>query len=152
MRPTYETHSHWQNQEAVRRRISEKFGGIDAFMTPKYYPWDYLFFDERGHAVACGEYKRRHVSYSQLEEWGGFRLSYHKYESGIRFCDHTGLSFWLYIELNSDIEDSTELYRCVFSNRNENVRIGIIGRFDRNDPQDKEPCVIIPMNKFTRIE
>jgi len=151
MRPTYETHANWQNQEAVRNRIMETSGSLDVFMTPKYYPWDYLFF-ERGQAVACGEYKRRHVTYAQLETWNGFRLSYNKYESGLRFCDHTGLGFWLFVELNSEFDDGTELYKCAFSNRSNRVQIGIIGRFDRNDPQDKEPCVVIPMNKFTRMD
>jgi len=83
-RPVYETQTQWKMQENVRDILSRDY---EVFMTPKFYPWDYLFLDD-GEAVAAGEYKRRKATYAQLRYWGGLKLSYNKWESGMRFCQH----------------------------------------------------------------
>jgi hypothetical protein len=146
-RPTYETPEQWKMQENVRDILSRDY---EVFMTPKFYPWDYLFL-ENGEAIAAGEYKRRKATYQNLCNWGGLKLSYNKWESGMRFCLHTELEYWLLIGLDG-YDDTTELWRAIFTIRSGPLKVGIFGRKDRNDPQDTEPCVIIPMESFFLME
>jgi hypothetical protein len=146
MRPLYEN-SEDRNKEA---NVANQIANYWLLTVVKLKPACEIDFAliRSGVVVAIMEVKCRNYSYKKLDELGGLMLSCHKMSALRRWHSNFPLGVAIAIQLTDGI--------YVWSIKSEEAfekfsKIKMMGRMDRGDVQDIEPCVIIPMNKFRKI-
>ena len=87
------------------------------------------------------ECKRRYYQHNTFDH---FMLSAHKWEHGMRLNSMSGKPFIVVVEWDNGIFS-------VNANRVLGGYFGIGGRDDREDLQDTEPCVYVPIRFFERV-
>ena len=138
MRPLYESSTDISNEAAVVAEVSKKWRRhFDKL--PIKYGVDYCV-TKGADIVAFAEVKCRNYSYSEIDKMGGYMISAHKWVIGGTFADAIGVPLVLIVKLTDGIWWTKE--------RSKKLILG--GRKDRNDPQDVEPCILIPMKSFVK--
>ena len=143
MRPMYETKEDLSNElDAVA--VAEKLWNCTMSKLPIRYHLD--FVAKRGDkAVAFCEVKTRNYTMEQIGRMGGYLMSIGKWSAAKQLHDCTGLPFILVVRTTDGLWFGT--FRD-FTPDDVMVR----GRTDRNDWQDIEPCVLINVSKFSKLE
>ena len=139
MRQIYETRSDLDNEKSICKRI-EAACGLRLKKLSIKYNLDFIGF-RNGKAVAVIEVKKRHNSYSRYPT---LILSLAKYNRGVEFYRVNDLKFIFCVQF----EDGYFFYE--YQNEDKfNVQIG--GRTDRNDAEDIEPVVHIPIVRMKKL-
>lgn len=139
-RPTYVTEQDKRNEIAVAQKLTNLWS-CEAHRTPEKYAVDFAL--SRGGSVqAMAEVKFRYRSYPTL------LLSLHKYTAMCLSSEVTGLPHLLVV---SWPESKGRVIRYTRVNRSLHTRVVMGGRKDRGDPDDIEPMVEIPIEKFSLL-
>lgn len=145
-RPFYETQNDREKEFKVAQSVATLWGYTALKLKPACEV-DYaltLFDDIKG----VMEIKCRNYSYDQLDRLGGYMLSCHKMSALRRWHTDFPIGIAIVIELTDGIYCWTIQSGIAIERFS---KIKMTGRKDRNDPQDIEPCVLIPMGKFRKI-
>ena len=137
----YETGKDLENEKIVADEIALAF---DMILKKMHYKMaiDYMAFDALDiHALAVIEIKRRQVCSTKYQS---VILSLAKFNKGIEFYKNNDLSFIFAVKFDDGIftyeYSPDDFFMIVFG-----------GRKDRNDPQDIEPVVHIPLHRMIKI-
>ena len=146
MRPLYESSEDRSKEANVANQIAN-YWLLSAVKLKPACEIDFALV-RSGAVVAIMEVKCRNYSYKQLDKLGGLMLSCHKMSALRRWHADFPLGAAIAIQLTDGI--------YIWSIKSEEAferfpEIRMMGRMDRGDVQDIEPCVIIPMNKFRKI-
>jgi len=139
MRQIYETQIDLDNEKSIRKTIETACGMHLRKMSIKY-SLDFIGF-RNGKAVAVIEVKKRHNRYSKYKT---VILSLAKWNRGVEFHRVNDLKFIFCVQF----DDGYFFYE--YQNDDKfNVEIG--GRRDRNDDQDIEPVIHIPIVRMKKL-
>lgn len=143
MRPMYETEQDLRNEQHAISRAEQKWNCV-MMKLPIRYHLD--FIAKRGDkAVAFCEVKTRNYSMEKIGLMGGYLMSIGKWSAAKQLHDCSGLPFILIVRTLDGIWYAT--FRD-FTPDNVLIR----GRTDRDDWQDVEPCVLLDVAKFSKLE
>lgn len=150
-RPYYEDEATLAAEEATMQRLAHVVG-IEQFQKLGIkYGVDYALLTETGKphprfkVAAWVECKRRNYSRTHFST---FMLSLHKWMQGRELAAQSGQPFIIAVEWNDGLY-TVNASKVVNAGA---FFVGIGGRGDRDDAQDMEPCVFIPVDQFTRAE
>ena len=138
MRPQYETAFDRARESDVFEYIKSKIE-CDVVKAPPQSNFDGFLVDPDAQPVAMVEVKNRNNSSTKYPT---YMISAAKCHKCIELSKTYRVPFVLVVRFTD----------CVFALTVKGeypVEMG--GRYDRNDPHDKEPCVFIPMNKFHKV-
>ena len=137
----HESEANLSNEQQVKNDLEEKFG-VELKKLPISYRMDFMAFRD-GKPSSVVEVKCRKTASSTTYPW--FMLALGKWNAGIDYTIKNNLPFYLV----GKYSDGIFFYRY---NSSDSVDIKWFnGRKDRNDPDDKEPCVYIPMELFKKL-
>jgi hypothetical protein len=139
MRPVYETKQDLENEKAVAMCLSEKWN-CNVEKTKKFYPCDYSGI-RRGNVVSFLEIKcRPQLDHDDRDSYmtGALKIC-----SCLSIAERLKRPFILVVSFNDGI---------YYTNTFPTDFIIMGGRRDRNDPDDIEPCMLIPMTNFRRLD
>lgn len=139
-RPIYESAEDLKNERSVAKKIATTYG-LDLKKMHMKYSIDYMAFDKSGEAVAVIEVKRRKNKYKKYQS---VILSLAKYNRGVEYDRANDLQFIFAVEF----DDGCYIYEY---QPGDLFRIQLGGRTDRNDKQDIEPVIHIPINRMNRL-
>lgn len=137
-RPLYENESDRRNESFFL------FLFPDFVKVPKHYGFD--FMDFKKHPTSIAELKTRHYASSDIPE-GKLMLSYHKYMAMKAYADLGHVST-LYVLFNDGLYKIPSMKA---SKTEEHLDLSFMGRRDRNDTQDVEPCVLYNVHEFEKV-
>jgi hypothetical protein len=140
MRPVYECAQDRLNQKRIAHEVA-KLWGWQAIELKPLYQMDFCLVTVTQIVQALLEAKVRKKTYET------YIVGLHKWNAYLSLAARARLPLLLAYELPDGI------YLAKFEhdeNPPYDVRIG--GRFDRDDPQDIEPCVHIPARHFHTLE
>lgn len=139
-RPLYETSRDSDNERKVAEQIGSCTGSVMK-KNPKAYPIDWCAY-KSSKLTAWIEIKCRS---NAKDKYPTLLLSYHKIVDGINLSATSGASFMLFVRFT----DGVFYWRCPKDVTSYRVDNG--GRTDRNDSQDMEPVIHIPMEEFIKL-
>jgi hypothetical protein len=145
----YQTPADLAAENIVVTLLAKQRGGVFQKL-PIAYHLDYAYYECDGSALtAWYEVKNRSGSYTsqRLETLGGYMLSLHKWFTAYQYALLTRCPFILAVHLMDGLFvvsfTAEEMLKAP-------VRFRLGGRRDRDDWQDTEVCVFIPMGLFER--
>lgn len=139
VRPIYESQETLAKETAAKQ-IVESAWSCSLLKLPRRYEIDFLA-DRDDQAVAFVELKCRT---NPKDQYADYMLSLGKWLAGLNLTRCTGLPFLLVVQW-------TDCLGYLTQEESSRYKIGTGGRYDRNDPQDIEPCIYIPVNEFKLI-
>jgi len=142
-RPIYESQHDRDNETAVMHALAHVWRCAGERLKP-FYEVDAAFEDGKG-IRAFAEIKRRHYDMDEMDAMGGVLLSAHKFAAGCALHAATGVPVLFVVAADDGI-----YWAGVMPARHDGVRMG--GRYDRQDKNDREPCVLIKKHRFFRVE
>ena len=143
MRPIYETDADLDRESDVID-VVEKAWNCTAAKLPIRYHLDYVL--KRGDkAVALCEIKTRNYTMQKIGEMGGYLMSIGKWDAAKRLSDATLLPFILIAKTLDGV------YYSSFQDEFKPDDVLVRGRTDRNDWQDIEPCVLLDVSRFKKL-
>lgn len=142
MQKTYETEKNKNNEKEIAAAI-EQYMGCEMISAPLKWEIDYIAKRDNK-IVAWVEIKQRNYTMVEINLFGGYMLSLKKWMMAKSLFEVTGIKFALAISALDGVFIAS--FDCFY---NRSIILG--GRTDRSDPEDVEPCVLIPTNKFFRI-
>ena len=138
-RPHYETQETLDAEEKIANTISELWKAKLSKL-PIRYKLDYAA-ERNGRIVAWIEIKTRKYKWADFDT---FMLSLDKYLAAVELGKVTNLPVTLVVKWVDKV-GYVDLLNCTGV-----VKMG--GRNDRNDTQDVQPVIYIPMNNFRELE
>jgi len=135
MRPIYETSADRARENVVRQYLESKYACLYTPAEP-LSPFDGVLKYPDGTVAAIVEIKTRK---NTKNKYPTYMLSAAKWESGRKVAEDLGVPFLLIVRFTDGVY-VTKLKKEYPINQG--------GRYDRNDAQDVEPCVFIPMTDF----
>jgi hypothetical protein len=144
MRPTYETDADRAAIGTITMRLQRIYGGkfsaVSDGLNRKRFRTD-------GQLEDCWVVKRRRYTYDQLDKLGGYMLALKKWKAGYRCSESYNCQFTVALELEDGLYTATFFWSEM---EQEQVTYKEGGRIDRDDPEDVEECVYIPMWRFQK--
>lgn len=134
MRPTYETEEDRSRERAVADILAEKWN-CTFNKNPAFYPIDF----------SLTRNSKRVVAFCEIKCWKSdpkkdfVILSLHKWIDGLQIVKATNIRCLVVFSFPS----GRILYRDI---NDDKLNVIFSGRTDRGDPDDLEPCVVIPLN------
>lgn len=144
-RPLYESAADLKNEKAIVSFLEERWN-CEADKLKIACEVDYSL-TKNGKIVGIMEIKCRKYDYKTLDGWGGVILSAHKWQAAKRWKETHSIAFILALGL----PDGVFVLRIKAGQNWPPLQLITGGRRDRNDPQDIEPCVLIPMKLFEKV-
>ena len=145
-RPMYETSGDRQNEKKVVEFLQERWN-CEADKLKIACEIDYSLTRD-GKIIGVMEIKCRKYDYKTLDGWNGLILSAHKWQAAKRWGKTHEIAFVLALGLL----DGIYVLSVGANEKWPLLQLITGGRRDRNDPQDIEPCVLIPMKLFKRMD
>jgi hypothetical protein len=140
-RPLYETQEDLNNESSVVKRIAS-YTRSDLFKIPIKYGADYIAF--RKEIVASFiEIKCRTCT---KETYTTYMISLHKIMTALDYAEALNVPFVVFVRW-SDCIGYVEINRILVSL----AEVAMGTNDTRNDPNDKEPCLFIPITSFKII-
>jgi hypothetical protein len=142
LRPTYQSEA----DEAEEREIALRLAalGCEVARNKRYYPFDFSVI-KGGRIVGLAEFKRRRHPYGTYPT---IILSLHKFAAATNYHHATNLPIAFFVRWDGDQVGLCDLHKL----KPEDVTISIGGREDRNDSEDMEPVIHIPIAKFRGLK
>jgi hypothetical protein len=143
-RPTYETDGHLESERRVVEAI-QAMHGVTLVKTPKYYHIDFCVVDLRNKVVGWVEIRNKTFPRRKFDS---FYTSLEKYLSVAKMGHLTGLPAYIACEWT----DGT-FFKQVNHGDARKYPVTVGGRTvnSRNDPDDIEPVIHIPVDDFLPI-
>lgn len=138
-RPTYETAEDKANEHRATQWLKSVHRNHQVHLLKKYYPCDILIISPVGTATFV-EYKRRHIT---ADKYNTAIFPAIKWSEIKRMAESLNSRAAIMFEYNDYYMTSRQGF---------NYKISVGGRRDRNDTQDIEPLLEIPMDQFIRSE
>jgi hypothetical protein len=142
MRTLYETQQDRDREERVKEHLQAVWKST-LHKLPIRYEVEWLAFRKDGRAVAAIEFKWRSNPSGRFET---YLLALGKWMALDRLRVACGLRSILVVEFSDAL-----MFHVLGEVDSDEIRIEWGGRTDRSDPNDMEPCVMIPMEKFRAI-
>lgn len=139
-RPQYETEADREREREVADFMRERFR-VRYVQMPQRYPADLLIYNPDGTTRSWIEVKSRNIAFGTYDH---LILSLEKVIGLQLLARASGMPAYICANLN----DGRFLMPCPAGP----VRIDVGGRRDRGDPEDIEPCAVLPWSDFTRME
>ena len=144
MRPLYETDKDFDNEKRIKRQIEQKKEWKLTKLPKRYYLDFFAFTPQFGQLTAVLEVKRRHNTHDKYPD---VILSLAKYIKGIEYGDALSVDFLFAVQFNDGLYIHNGTHATL-----RHLQITFGGRTDRNDPEDIEPVVHIPVKAlFTKL-
>lgn len=140
MRPSYETKNDRDHEEEVIGKLMTAWG-CGASRAPRKYAVDWAL-ERGGQVYAMAEVKYRSKSYPT------YIMSLSKF---VTMCIHSTTSGLPYLLIVSWPEGGKRVIRYTRIDRKAHTGVILGGRKDRGDPDDIEPMVEIPIEKFSLL-
>ena len=140
MRKLYENETTLATEEEVAGKITKAYG-IVPIKLPRSYRLDWAFTQD-DNIVAWGELKYRSHNFNKYPD---LFISLSKYMAGCELKQRTELPFYIMAHFTNGLYAWKHDY-------GEELRITMGGRFDRDDPADREPVIHIPNGLFNKLE
>jgi len=135
-RPIYETEAHRKRQSEALRQYQEEHHPTGRFIeTVPLEFFDAILVDAAGKQLSIWEVKSRDIEYEALMAMGGLFLSLWKYNKLATTSFFVGIPAFILL----DAPDG--LYVRKLDGHGNKLTYG--GREDRDDPKDKELCVLL---------
>ena len=145
IRRQYETQKDLDHENGAKPFIEKSFNCEIKKVDPHKYGFDWMLYKGKK-AFACAEYKRRWVGFN---EYPFIILSAAKFLKAITFGQMLEGGFYFFVEFDDG------LFGAPFRLKPESISryfdIGWGGRTDRDDPEDSEPVVHVPISKFYKL-
>jgi hypothetical protein len=139
-RPIYENTASKLNEEQVAAKVCAKWG-CSAQKMPRKMQLDYAMHRDKK-VEAFLEVKCRTNS---IFDFPCYFISLSKVLESKRIAEATGLPCFLAVR---SVDQRIHMIRL----DNEPFTVEIAGRFDRNDPEDIEPCCFFEVGKFKELK
>jgi hypothetical protein len=138
-RPVYETTEDLAREREAITRAAERFEAVPRKL-PRSYGLDFAWVRGK-RVVAFAEVKVRKVPSTQYAD---YMVSLSKLIRARELWKVTRCPFYLVVEFSDGI-------RVWLDDAKSCPKVEFMGRTDRGDWQDEEPCALIPMDKFGRL-
>ena len=138
-RRLYESKEDLAKEEKVKALLEKKWQAI-LHKLPISYNYDYLV-ERNGHSSAWVEVK---VRTNPMKQYDTMMVSLHKLLAGKHLTDTTGLPCFLVVQW-TDATGFVNINECAST-----LKMG--GRADRNDSQDRDPCLYIDIDQFQELK
>lgn len=156
-RPCYETH-HTLQDEADFKQWFQQRNHLQIKKLPRAYGIDFAVYNMNSMLMGFVEYKTRNYTMEQFAQWGGYKLSIHKFMRMMEAAEQTGRQVCFFIK-TKEIPPQTYWRFKVEPGQLASFPIqdwepykggvAVSGRTrEKIDPQDTEPAVLIPTNHF----
>jgi hypothetical protein len=143
MRPIYETPQDLKNENEVVAYLSAAWG-CNFVKLKISYGLDFAIMKDGG-LVATSEIKCRNYDSAAIDRFGGLMLSASKAHRAAEWMANHGAPLVLAVKLKDGLFVATiEQWKA--------YELKFTGRTDRGDWQDVEPCCIIPMSEFEKMD
>jgi|TARA_R110000822_G_scaffold253319_1_gene379825 hypothetical protein len=142
MRPLYETSADLAREKEIASDLERKWG-CKFIKMPIRYHLDFVLV-KNDVVVAYAELKTRNYSMEAIGKMGGYLMSIGKWQSAKSLSESSKVPFILIVKTLDG------LYRARFDTFVPDSVL-VRGRTDRDDWQDIEPCVLLNVNKFIRV-
>lgn len=139
----YETNDTLDAEGVVASKIASAWN-CDFQKLPIRYHLDFVL-TRRKVAMAFCEVKSRSYTMDDIGKMGGYLLSVGKWTAAKSMSDACGIPFILVVKTVDGI------WHASFQQSFKPDGISVMGRADRGDWQDVEPCIILNTNKFKRL-
>lgn len=139
MRPLYETQEDLDNEDSIASIIKIKWG-LTAIKMPRSYHLDYALRDGQYNIRAFAEIKTRTTN---KLKYSTYLISLAKIMNARRLTEYTGLSSILIVKWLDEVG---------WINLKTDGKLGFGGRRDRNDWQDQEPVIFLPIEQFKSLK
>jgi hypothetical protein len=140
MRKQYETAADLKAELEAAAKIARAFGWKTLVKLKRSYYVDWAGVGMDSRIAGWVEFKRRTVSRA---EYPSYMISAQKVQALEQLAKATSLPSYLVIQWTDSLGFCRDFSGC-------DLRIG--GRIDRNDPEDYEPCFMIPIERFVEIK
>jgi len=138
-RPVYENTQSMLNEAEVASKVCAKWG-CSAHKMPRRMQLDYAMHRDKK-VAAFLEVKCRTKN---IEDYPRYFIALTKVLESKRIAEATGLPCFLAVRSANGKVHMIQLDTAEFT-------VEIAGRFDRNDPEDVEPCCFFEVSKFKEI-
>lgn len=142
LRPTYETPEDLGNEDAVAATLERIWKGYEVRKLRSYDKIDRAVVPRGSkHPRALVEIKCRTVT---MQQYDTYLISFDKVRDALGFYAQTGIPVFFVVRWL----DALGYYKIDQPSLDEDIKLGIGGRTDRDDPNDVELCAFIPINRF----
>jgi hypothetical protein len=151
-RPQYENPKTLADEREFQEKFEAKFPEHTLKKNPIQYRMDWSVLSREGEQVqAMIEYRSRNYTRYQIGEWGGVKISLMKMQSALQYYDLMKIPCVLFFKFKDCREGEYYRYRMTKENFSK-TDISWMNMVKRNDPQDQEPVVLIPMKLLERVQ
>ena len=151
-RPRYENPATLADERKFQQKFESRFPDYILRKNPIQYRMDWCVLEKKTERViAMIEYRDRKYTRYQIGKWGGIRVSLMKVSTALQIVETMGLPVRIFFRFK-DCRDG-EYWRFEISRENFQLcTINWMNMVKRNDPQDQEPVMMIPMNLLTKVQ
>lgn len=147
-RPLYETEANLSAEQRVADAVGAHLGR-KPMKLPIRYGLDYALERDDGIVTAFMEVKVRKYSMAEIDKMGGYMIGLGKWMDAERLCSLTVRPFILAVDAGGAVHYAVIRDFKLGPLSGREVRFS--GRADRNDWQDKEPVVLVPVEEFNAL-
>lgn len=145
-RPRYENPATLADERKFQQRFESRFPDYILRKNPIQYRMDWCVLEKKTERViAMIEYRDRKYTRYQIGQWNGLKISLMKMHHALELYERMGVPVKLFFRFKDSLEG--EYWR--FEVTRENVlkcEITWMNMVSRNDPQDQEPVMLIPLS------
>ena len=145
-RPRYETSDTLAEEESFKHLFERAFPEVELRKNPIQYRMDFSVLDkEQGRIIGMIEYRTRRYTKKKMSELGGVKISLMKiFLTGIEMSEKMGIPIQVFFSFLDSPKG--KYHRFLMTRENyDQCTTGWMNFASRNDPQDCEPVVIIPV-------
>lgn len=144
-RPRYENSDTLAEEESFKHLFESAFPDVELRKNPIQYRIDFSVLDKsQERIIGMIEYRTRRYTKNKMSELGGVKISLMKILTGIEMSEKMGIPIQVFFSFLDSPRG--EYYRFLMTRENyDQCTTGWMNFASRNDPQDCEPVVIIPV-------
>ena len=144
-RPIYENEETKRDEKQFKSLFEKAFPDYLLRKNSIQYRLDFSVFDKRRETVvAMLELRCRHYTIKKIQEFGGLKISLLKWRTALDYWENLGIPVRFFFRFLDTPEG--EYYRLDANRENhDQCRIDFMTMNSRNDWQDCEPCLLIPV-------
>ena len=154
LRKSQETRANLITEDWAKARL-EVMWKVQLEKTPRHYRCDWEIMRGKD-SLGLAEFKSSSHTYDQQMEWGGFRISYKKFDFAYPLVALTDLPYYLIVKFSGE----KDLYQHKFDRQIYNARQRgenpyKLSRFEhsiRGREADKEPCIVLEEHHFEKVK
>jgi len=156
-RPCYETTGTLQDEMSFQEWFALR-NNLHIKKMPRAYGIDFAVYNQNHILMGFVEYKTRNHTMDQLRQWGGYKLSVHKFMRMVEMTEQTGRQACLFIQTKElpnthywrfKVESGQLALFPIQDWEPYKGGVAVSGRKrEQIDPQDTEPAVLIPCDYF----